>query len=118
MLESDVHTPAEHAVKPKRDLNEPPTTPKELPIIVKDKDPEEGEFVKTTLETGAAHDSAETTQKEKAREYVVTRMTLMTAESAIPAPEENFNIVDDEDSHLVENVDDLDIRDATEASND
>ena len=43
-------------------------------------------------------------------------MTDAIAESANPAPEENFKTMDDEDSQLVTNEEDSEIRDATEAS--
>lgn len=116
MLESEVQVAPMLAVKPKRDFSEKLTSPKAFAIIVRDDDPEEGKFVETTLEIGAAQDPAETTQKEKAFEKSLLRVTLAIAESAIPAPEENFKTIDDDDSHLVTNVEDLDIRDATEAS--
>jgi len=116
MLESDVQNAARCAVNPKRDFSEKLTRPKDFPMIVKDKKPEDGELVTVTLETGAEQASVDVTQKEKEFEKILTLVTLATAESAIPAPGENFNAREDEDSHRVENVDVWEIREETEES--
>jgi hypothetical protein len=104
MLESDVQDTAEHEVEPKRDLGEKLASPKDCAIIVRGDDPEEGEFVPTTLETGAAHEPCELTQKENALEkpFVWVMLTVTAREN--PVPEMTFCTMDDEDNHLVENV--------------
>ena len=104
MLESDVQNPAEHEVKPKRDFGEKLASPKDCAITVKDNDPEDGEFVEITLDTGAPHEPAETAQKEKALEKAFVWVMLTVTARDNPAPEETFCTIDDEDNHLVENV--------------
>ena len=104
MLESDVQDAAEHEVKPNRDFGEKLASPKDCAIMVRDNDPEEGEFVKTTLETGAAHEPCELTQKENALEKAFVWVMLTVTARDNPAPEETFCTIDDEDNHLVENV--------------
>jgi len=61
-LESEVQIAAEEAVKPTRDLTVKPAIPKEFATTVTRTDPEEGELVKITLETGTAHESADDMQ--------------------------------------------------------
>jgi len=86
-------------------------------MIVTRTDPEEGELVKTTLETGTAHESADDMQKEKAFEKVLIRFTLTTAVNETPAPDTPLIITAEEDSHLVDNVEEPDIRDETDEPN-
>ena len=86
-------------------------------MIVTRTDPEEGELVKTTLETGTAHESADDMQKEKAFEKVLIRFTLTIAVNKTPAPDTTLTITAEEDSHLVDNVEEPDIRDETDESN-
>ena len=86
-------------------------------MIVTRTDPEEGELVKTTLETGTAQESADDVQKEKAFEKEFIRFTLTTAASETPAPDKTLTTMADDDIHLVESIDEPDIRDATDESN-
>jgi hypothetical protein len=68
MLESEVHTIPEHAVRPSRIFCEKLTGPNDFATTVMDADPEEGKFVNITLDIGTEHVPATGTQKEKAFE--------------------------------------------------